>query len=204
MHQAIATFAKQHQASLFSVIYTAIVTALQQQGELKDIVIGTSASGRTDPHFFDTVGYFTTMVAHRIVFTPAQSFAALLEQTSQLINESMDYADIPINHIQKALGMEHDAGLIFDVYIHIHANNALNGQFNTPQGVIPYRQILPERHESMFGLHFEIMENQLDHQTSLSLIITYQAQRYPTAVVEQLAHTIQQILDQLPDNSVSA
>ncbi|WP_216352362.1 condensation domain-containing protein [Snodgrassella alvi] len=196
-HQHISAFAKLHHASIFSVFYTAIATILQKEGDLDEIVIGTSASGRTDPNYFDTVGYFTTMVAHHTRFTPQQSFTALLADTSEQINESMDYADIPINYIQQALGIPDNEGLMFDVYIHIHSNNALNGQLNTARGAIPYRQILPERNESMFGLHFEIMENQINNQYSLSMIITYQAHRYPTVLVERIATEVQQLLNDL-------
>ena len=196
-HQHISAFAKLHHASIFSVFYTAIATILQKEGNLDEIVIGTSASGRTDPNYFDTVGYFTTMVAHRTRFTPQQSFTALLADTSEQINESMDYADIPINYIQQALGIPDNEGLMFDVYIHIHSNNALNGQLNTARGAIPYRQILPERNESMFGLHFEIMENQINNQYSLSMVITYQAHRYPTVLVERIATEVQQLLNDL-------
>lgn len=196
-YQSISAFSRLHHSSIFSVIYTAIISSLQKTGDLKEIVIGTSASGRTDPYFFDTVGYLTTMVSHRTQFSPEQNFAQLLEKTSQMLNESMAYADIPINHIQKALGLADDDGLIFDVYIHIHSNNALNGAFKTPQGDVQYRQILPERNESMFGLHFEIMDNLINDQHQLSLIVTYQAHRYPTALVEQIGQMIQSILNEL-------
>ncbi|WP_312049300.1 condensation domain-containing protein [Acinetobacter courvalinii] len=198
MYEKLLAFSRQHSSSIFAVLYTAIANALQQQGDLKDIVIGTSASGRTDPEFFDTVGYFTTMVAHRTQFSPSDSFQSLLHNISTMINTSMAYADIPINHIQNALGMSTDEGLLFDVFIHIHSNNALNGALKTPQGQdLPYRQILPERDESMFGLHFEIMENVIDGQHQLSMIITYQAHRFPTATVKSICEKIQATLAQI-------
>ncbi|MBJ9956146.1 condensation domain-containing protein [Acinetobacter courvalinii] len=198
MYEKLLAFSRQHSSSIFAVLYTAIANALQQQGDLKDIVIGTSASGRTDPEFFDTVGYFTTMVAHRTRFSPSDSFQALLHKISTMINTSMAYADIPINHIQNVLGMRADEGLLFDVFIHIHSNNALNGALKTHQGQdLPYRQILPERDESMFGLHFEIMENVIDGQHQLSMIITYQAHRFPTATVQSICEKIQATLAQI-------
>ncbi|ENW15536.1 non-ribosomal peptide synthetase [Acinetobacter haemolyticus CIP 64.3 = MTCC 9819] len=198
MHNKLAKFARQQNASIFTVLYTAIADALHKQGQLKEIVIGTSASGRTDPEFFDTVGYFTTMVAHRTVFNPIDSFQSLLQNISTMINDSMAYADIPINHIQKALGMHADEGLLFDVFIHIHSNNALNGALKAPHGRdIPYRQILPEREESMFGLHFEIMENVINGQHQLSMIITYQAHRFPTPLVESICEKINATLAEI-------
>lgn len=51
MYEKLLAFSRQHSSSIFAVLYTAIAHALQQQGNLKDIVIGTSASGRTDPEF---------------------------------------------------------------------------------------------------------------------------------------------------------
>ena len=77
-YQTISAFARKHGSSLFGVIYTAIALSLHKQSGLEDIVIGTSASGRTDAEFFDTVGYFTTMVAHRIQFDTEQSVESLL------------------------------------------------------------------------------------------------------------------------------
>lgn len=198
LSKQLATYSRQHNSSIFTVLYSTIAAALQEQGQLKELVIGTSASGRTDPQFFDTVGYFTTMVAHRVQFNPSDTFAALLHRISSMINDSMAYADIPINHIQNALGMSADEGLIFDVFIHIHANNALNGALKSAQGTdIPYRQILPERNESMFGLHFEILENVINEQHQLSMIITYQAHRFATDVVESIAAKINARLAQL-------
>ena len=65
-YEQLSSVAKEHRSSLFGVVYTVIALALHNLGHLKDLVIGTSASGRADPEFFDTVGYFTTMVAHRV------------------------------------------------------------------------------------------------------------------------------------------
>ncbi|RUA22110.1 hypothetical protein DSL92_07735 [Billgrantia gudaonensis] len=64
-------------------------------GGLDEIVIGTSASGRTDADFFDTIGYFTTVVAHRIGFPDTMTLAGLIEQVKYTINESMPVPTFP-------------------------------------------------------------------------------------------------------------
>jgi len=189
--EQLGASARQHQSSLFSVIYTAIALSLHKLGNLSDLVIGTSASGRTDPAFFDTVGYFTTMVAHRVQFAPEQSLGELLGDVTRMINDSMAYADVPMETIQQALGMTPAEGLMFDVYVQIHANNALNGALRTPEGqVIRYKQIDPDKSESMFGLQFEIMEDVFDGQRSLRLVVTYRSDRYSGAQVERLCAMI--------------
>jgi len=83
----------------------------------------------------------------------------------------MSYADIPINIIQNELGIPTEDGLLFDVYAQNHANNALNGTlFNLDGANIRYRQILPDKNESLFGLHFEIMEDVFDGKRDTRLI----------------------------------
>lgn len=191
MLERLGASARLHQSSLFSVIYTAIALSLHKHGNLSDLVIGTSASGRTDPAYFDTVGYFTTMVAHRVQFAPEQSLAGLLGEVTRMINDSMAYADVPMETIQQALGMTPAEGLMFDVYVQIHANNALNGALQAPDGrAIRYKQIDPDKSESMFGLQFEIMEDVFDGQRSLRLVITYRSDRYSGAQVERLCAMI--------------
>lgn len=188
-------FARQSKASLFGVIYSAIALSLHKVGGLKDLVIGTSASGRTEPAFYDTVGYFTTMVAHRVQFDTQQTVGEMIENVSRLINDSMAYADVPMEQIQTALGMTPTDGLLFDVYIQIHANNALNGALSTPDAeVIRYRQIDPDKNQSMFGIQFEIMENTIDGKRSLRLVITYRSDRYSTEQMKRLRVAIEGML----------
>ena len=77
------------------------------------------------------------------------------------------------------------------MYVQIHANNALNGALQAPDGrSIRYKQIDPDKSESMFGLQFEIMEDVFDGQRSLRLVITYRSDRYSGAQVERLCAMI--------------
>lgn len=194
--EALQFFARGHESSLFSVVYAAIALSLHKLGHTKDLVIGTSASGRTDAAFFDTVGYFTTLVAHRVQFDAEHTLGQFLGDLTALINDSMSYADVPMEHVQTALGMSPAEGLPFDVYIQIHANNALNGALMTPEGRrIPYRQLDPIKRESMFGLQFEIMEDIVEGQRTLRLLLTYQVDRYSAVLVEAISDKIKQILD---------
>jgi len=193
-YELLSAVAKDHRSSLFGVVYTAIALALYNLGNLKDLTIGTSASGRTDPEFFDTVGYFTTMVAHRVQFLPHQSVGELIREVTRTINDSMSYADIPIDIVQNELGMIPEDGLLFDVYIQIHANNALNGTLIGPDGTgIRYRQILPDKGESLFGLHFEIMEDVFDGKRDLRLVVTYRLSRYSPSLVRAIFDEISRV-----------
>ena len=189
--QGLYDLARKNGASLFTVVYAAIALALHKLGNLRDIAIGTSASGRTDPATYETVGYFTTMVAHRVTFDSEQSIGALLAQVRDTINGSMAFADVPMNVIQQSLDIAPEAGLLFDVYIQIHASNALNGSLG---GDVRYRQIDANKTESMFGLQFEIMEDIFDGEKRVRLVITYRSARYPEALVKRISAAIDGLL----------
>jgi hypothetical protein len=101
---------------------------------------------------------------------------------------------VPLELIQHALGMTPADGLLFDVYIQIHANNALNGALEAPDArAIRYRQIDPDKSQSMFGIQFEIMENMIDGKRSLRLVITYLSDRYSAEQMARLSATIDQV-----------
>jgi len=199
-HDVVSSISREQNSSIFSVVYSAIAQALHEAGNLKDLVIGTSASGRDDAKYFDSVGYFTTMVAHRVMFKPEQSFVELVQEVTQTINDSMPHATVPIDRVQRELGLDPKDGLMFDVYAQIHADNALYGALEQPDGdSIAYQQILPNKTESLFGLHFEMMENVVDGQRTLRLIVTYQTARYSA---EQIASIGQKMKDLLTNQTV--
>ncbi|MHA7229018.1 condensation domain-containing protein [Vibrio campbellii] len=199
-HHVVSSISREQNSSIFSVVYSAIAQALHEAGNLKDLVIGTSASGRDDAKYFDSVGYFTTMVAHRVMFKPEQSFVELVQEVTQTINDSMPHATVPIDRVQRELGLDPKNGLMFDVYAQIHADNALYGALEQPDGdSIAYRQILPNKTESLFGLHFEMMENAVDGERTLRLIVTYQTARYSA---EQIASIGEKMKDLLTNQTV--
>lgn len=194
IYKELVKFSKNHQISIFATLYSVIAIILHKIKDMESIIIGTSASGRTDANFFDTIGYFTTMVAHPITFKSQESIVEKIQEVAKLINDSMMYADIPINIIQEHLDIK--SGLIFDTYIHIHTNNALYGSFDQANGTkIYYEQIPPQKTISMFGLHFEIMDNITENGEHVSkLIITYQKNRYDQSFIEMVSNKISKVI----------
>lgn len=202
---ALHSLARQQHASVFGVLYAAIALSLRQLGGLDELLIGTSASGRSDPAYFETVGYFTTMVAHRVQFNAGQTMGELIAQVTRTISDSMACATVPLEQIQQALGMTAADGLLFDVYVQIHANNALNGALETADGSpVRYRQIDPEKNESMFGLQFEIMENQLEGQRQLRLVVTYRRDRYTPGQMTRLRERLDGLISRLAQPGAAA
>lgn len=190
--------AKQQGASLFNVVYSGIAAALHLLGGAKELVIGTSASGRNDAQFFDTIGYFTTVVAHRIVFADDITLHALIDDVKRQINDSMPFTDIPIDLVEEGLFGDnalHDSHM-FEVFIQLHAKNKLNGAFSLADGqLIRFRQIDPDKTESVLGLQFEVMEEQIDGEPTVRVMMSYRTDRYSYAQVQQIIQTTRQVFD---------
>ncbi len=184
-------------SSLFHVVYAALVFALSDLTRIDDLIVGTSASGRTDPSFFDTVGYFTTVVAHRIRVDDALSIGEFVAYIRDLINRSLPMSDIPIDLVEEALGMSPGKEHIFDVFIQIHAKNKLNGLLSGPEGErIEFRQIDPDKHESMLGLQFEVMEECVDGQEFMRILMSYRGSTYSAADVGSIRSAVYGVFDQ--------
>ncbi|WJS06052.1 condensation domain-containing protein [Roseibium aggregatum] len=196
--------AKENSASLFNVVYGAISAALQALGGLSDLVIGTSAAGRTDPDYFDTIGYFTTVVAHRVRFGDDPTVGTLIGNIKDMINGSMPFTDIPIDLVEDALGMTPGMDHLFDVFIQIHAQNKLNGNLPAPDGgTIAFRQVDPDKHESHLGLQFEVMEEVIDGNRAIRVLMSYQARRYSPAQVEAIRASVMSMFTQFSRGDAS-
>ncbi|PWC14545.1 condensation domain-containing protein [Brenneria corticis] len=191
VEQAVADglyrLAREQGASLFNVAYAGIAAALHALGAPDDLVIGTSASGRNDARFFDTIGYFTTVAAHRLRFSAGMTLAALIEQVKNNINLSLPYSDVPIDLVEEALsdGDGPDGRHIFEVFIQLHAKNKLNGCFTLQDGSrVSFRQVDPQKSESLLGLQFEVMEEIIAGETSIRVLMSYRSQHYDAARVD--------------------
>lgn len=196
--------ARQNSASLFNVVYAAIAASLRHLGGLSDLVVGTSASGRTDSGYFDTIGYFTTVVAHRVRFGETMTIGELISSVKNTINGSLEHSEIPIDLVEEALGMTPGRDHLFEVFIQIHAKNKLNGTLAGPDGKpVEFRQIDPDKHESMLGLQFEVMEETIGGERSIRVLMSYRSDRYGPDDVERLRHTTSGVFSRFAENGAS-
>ncbi len=193
--EGLYTTAKANSASLFNVVYAAISASLHKLGNLKELLVGTSASGRTDPVFFDTIGYFTTVVTHRVQFDGEQSVKDLICQVKNTINGSMPYTEVPIDLVEEALGMEPGRDRLFEVFIQIHAKNKLNGTLQGANGAsVEFRQVDPDKHESILGLQFEVMEELINNERSIRIMMSYRSNNYTPEQVDIICSSTHETL----------
>lgn len=192
--EGLYALAKENSASLFNVVYSAIAASLHFLGSLNDIVIGTSASGRNNPQFFDTIGYFTTVVAHRVKFPEGITLAGLIEQVKNSINDSLPHTDIPIDLVEEALGAGQGKDHLFEIFIQLHAKNKFNGAFTLSDGrTIEFQQVDPDRNESLLGLQFEVMEETVAGERTIRVLMSYRSDHYNPEQVALIRSTTSKV-----------
>ena len=193
VRDGLYALAKQQSASLFNVVYAAISAALNTLGAPNKLIVGTSASGRHDVEYYDTIGYFTTVVAHLVNFDSANTVADLVAQVKNTINDSMPYGDIPIDLIEEGLvgGTPDVDGHMFEVFIQLHAKSKFSGAFELSNGdKINFQQVDSDRSESGLGLQFEVLEETVNDEQVLRVMMSYLTENYSQAQVKLLCDTL--------------
>lgn len=190
--EGLHALAKTCSASLFNTVYAAISVALQRLAGLEALTVGTSASGRTDPTYFDTIGYFTTVTAHCLRAPGHLSPRTLITEVRDRINASLPHSEIPIDLVEAALsgGTAPLDAHMFEVFIQIHAQNKLNGTLAGPQGPIRFRQVDPDKAESVLGLQFEVVEDVIEGARGLRVMMSYRHAHYSADDVAALVAAV--------------
>ncbi len=193
VRDGLYALAKAQRASLFNVVYAAIAAALNVVGAPNKLIVGTSASGRHDVEYYDTIGYFTTVVAHLVDFDRANTVADLVAQVKHTINDSMPYGDIPIDLIEEGLvgGEPEVDGHMFEVFIQLHAKSKFSGAFELANGdKVNFQQVDSDRSESGLGLQFEVLEETVNNEQVLRVMMSYLTENYSPAQVTLLCDTL--------------
>lgn len=194
---ALYELAKQCKSSSFYVVYAAIVLAIYYLGAGKKILTGTSVACRNDPDYQDTVGYFTNVVMHYTQFKEDLSVKELVNQVQNNIFKTLDYADIPFAIVEENIRAadEKSTDSPYEVYIQLHAKNALTGSFQLQNGHdIGFELLEPERDTAKFGLHFEVYEEPLSDENRLRVVINYRVNRYNQNQIILIKEVIQQVI----------
>lgn len=91
----LRVLAKSQGATLYATLLAAFQILLYRYTGQTDIVVGTPASGRSQPQFARTVGFFVNMIALRTRLDNNPTFIALLEQVRQTVLAALVHQDYP-------------------------------------------------------------------------------------------------------------
>ena len=200
--EQLYALARSYRSSLFYVVYAAMVLASHYLGVGKKILTGTSVACRQDPLYQDTVGYFTNVVIHYTLLNETLTIKDLVQQVQNNIFKAQEYADIPFAIIEDNIRAEGEQWTEspYEVYVQLHAQNALTGAFQLDSGhEISFELIEPERDTAKFGLHFEIYEEPRSEQERLRVVINYRVNRYNDTQIQLIRQVAKQVLTHFID-----
>ncbi|MFZ2526751.1 MAG: amino acid adenylation domain-containing protein, partial [Rhodococcus sp. (in: high G+C Gram-positive bacteria)] len=103
LHRALSELARAHEATMFMVVHAVLAVLLGKLSGTADLAIGTPVAGRGDAALDDMVGMFVNTVALRARITPQSTFGDLVAQVRADDLAAFDHADVPFDHVVRAL-----------------------------------------------------------------------------------------------------
>jgi non-ribosomal peptide synthetase component F len=98
-------------ASLFAALLAAFTALLHSYSGQQEIILGTLAPcGRHRTEFQKLLGYFMNPVPLQFRLSGTDTFAELMLQVQDTISGAISHADVPFEHVVKALGVQPSPG----------------------------------------------------------------------------------------------
>ena len=106
--QGIATQAKKYGVTPYAMLLTVYFVLLHRHSGQDDICIASPTSGRNDPAFLRTVGYFVNPVILRSLLSNNPSFANLLQQVNHTVLDALEHQEYPFSSLIEVLNPKRD------------------------------------------------------------------------------------------------
>lgn len=185
----LRSFARERNASLFSVLATAVKALLHRHTGERDIVFGTPVSGRFHPDLELQVGCYINTVVLRDKVDSSLRWEELFESVKQTVREALEHQIYPFDLLCSELNLPPDAGRnpIFDVMVIL--------QPPTPTLDAPPELTISSidlhRGTSKFDVTFEFCE---DLDGAIDVVLEYSSALFDRPRIERMADHLLRLL----------
>ncbi|MFD6223918.1 amino acid adenylation domain-containing protein [Nocardia asteroides] len=102
-HRALLALARDHGATLFMVVHTALAVTLARLAGTDDLAIGTPVAGRGEAALDDLIGMFVNTLVFRTTLRPGEPFTDLLARQRDTDLQVFANADLPFERLVEAI-----------------------------------------------------------------------------------------------------
>ncbi|MFG1794510.1 amino acid adenylation domain-containing protein [Nocardia sp. NPDC049149] len=132
VHAALAALAKQHNATLFMVVHTALAVFLARMSGTEDIAIGTPIAGRGEAELDDLIGMFVNTLVLRTRVAPHLGFTELLAANRETDLRAFANSDTPFERLVEILDPARSVGRHPLFQVALSFENLANTSFELP------------------------------------------------------------------------
>lgn len=205
--EALATVARQHDATLFMTLLSAFAVLMGRYSGASDLVVGTPIANRTQPETEALMGFFVNTLALRVDMSGNPTFAELLGRVREQALGAYEHQDVPFEKLVEVLQPDRSLSHtpLFQVMFMLQETvepRRVNGLemelLAAPEGVAKFDLVLEARQESQsIALSLEYNSELYQAETAERLLRNYEA------LVERLAKNANLQISELPVTSVS-
>ncbi|SNT48390.1 non-ribosomal peptide synthase/polyketide synthase, partial [Rhodococcoides kyotonense] len=198
--QRLEKTAREHNATVFMVVHSALAVLLARLSGTDDIAIGTPTAGRGEEALDDLVGMFVNTLVLRTHVEGGITFAELLARTRDTDLAAFGHADVPFERLVESMGRTTGGrsrssafSPLFQVMLTFQ--NAVSGTFALPG--LEVSTLAADEDQAKFDLQLTAIE-QFDDSGALAevkALFNYATSLFTRSTVEKFADRFLRILD---------
>jgi len=208
--EAIATLARQHQCSNFSIYLASFAYLLSSYSGQDDIIIGSPVANRPLSAMQDIFGFFVNTIAIRADIDKNASLAEYFKQYQDRVSEALAQQALPFEYLLDALNIERDLSHspIFQAFFNYQSATELNpleheqaleldGMRIQSLDLNALNQSSDDQAQQVHAQQdakFELSLNLLETSNELVASFEYRRARFAPTTIEKLAKHFQELL----------
>ncbi|MEI5640042.1 MULTISPECIES: condensation domain-containing protein [unclassified Pseudoalteromonas] len=183
--------ARENQATLFMILYTAFSVLIGRWSGTRDVVIGSPIAGRTHPQVASMIGYFINSLTYRTKWKEGESFRSLLNRNKKNTLTAFDHQDIPFDSLVERLKIPRELSHSPLFQVMFTLQNTEKSEFEL-DGLSTY-PVMGENSLTKYDLQMVAEEG----EKGLWLNLTYSTDLFDTQTVQSMSSSFTVILRQL-------
>ncbi|MET0317727.1 MAG: amino acid adenylation domain-containing protein, partial [Rhodococcus fascians] len=187
--------AREHNATVFMVVHSALAVLLARLSGTDDIAVGTPTAGRGEEALDDLVGMFVNTLVLRSSVQGGSTFSELLADTRDRDLAAFGNADVPFERLVEQMGRTRSSAYSPLFQVMLTFQNAVSGTFELPG--LEVSTLAADEDQAKFDLQLTAIEqfDEFGALTDVRALLNYATSIFTRSTVEKIADRFRRILD---------